>query len=172
MAATQGYCEYLLKTLKSRELFEWIELEPKRYWHSLLFMDQYNYGGIQAKDVRPELEARDLSQDPTQNGANDIVSSWNIAEFLPKVTQDYFVVIVSEYIYIPWKHSQDRVPLIAANKGGGLVSGTPSVTISAGAEMEAQPQRTDVVKVLVLSLFKAYSDLFASKVVVFPVFVN
>lgn len=48
---------------------------------------QYNYGGIQAKDVRPELEPSDLSQDPTQNGANEIVSSWNIAEFLPKVTQ-------------------------------------------------------------------------------------
>lgn len=26
--------------MSCRELFEWIELEPKRYWHSLLFMDQ------------------------------------------------------------------------------------------------------------------------------------
>jgi len=87
-----------------------------------------------------------------------------------EVVQDYFVVIVLEYIYIPWKHSQDRVALITANKGGSLVSCTPSVTISAGTDMEAQPQRTDVVKVRVLSLFKAYSNLFASKV--FPVFFN
>ena len=36
---TQGYCEYLLKTLQSRELFEWIELEPQHFWHSFLFMD-------------------------------------------------------------------------------------------------------------------------------------
>jgi len=52
--------------------------------------------------------------------------------------QDYFVVIVSEYIYIPWKHSQDRAALLAANRDGGIISSTPSVTISAGADMEAQ----------------------------------
>lgn len=138
MAAAQGYCEYLLKTLKSRELFEWLELEPKRYWHALLFMDQYNYGGIQAKDVRTDLDASDLSQDPTQNGANEIISSWNIAEFLPKVTQDYFVVIVSEYIYIPWKHSQDQAALLAAARGGDFASSTPSVSISTASDAEAQ----------------------------------
>lgn len=56
---------------------------------------QFNFGGIQAKDVRPELEPSDLSQDPIQNGANEIVSSWNIAEFLPKVTQVLFYFITT-----------------------------------------------------------------------------
>lgn len=28
--------------LYSRDLFEWIELEPFQFWHSLLFMDQVN----------------------------------------------------------------------------------------------------------------------------------
>lgn len=56
---------------------------------------QYNYGGIQAKDIRTDLDATDLSQDPTQNGANEIISSWNIAEFLPKVTQVLFNYIIA-----------------------------------------------------------------------------
>jgi DNA polymerase epsilon subunit 1 len=30
----------LLSLLNCRELFEWIELEPLQFWHSLLFMDQ------------------------------------------------------------------------------------------------------------------------------------
>lgn len=54
------------------------------------------------------------------------------------VVQDYFVVIVSEYIYIPWKHSQDRAAMLAATRDGGFTSSTPSVTISAGSDLEAQ----------------------------------
>lgn len=46
---------------------------------------QYNYGGIQAKNIEPATSQ--LSQDPTQNGANEIISSWNIAEYLPTVMQ-------------------------------------------------------------------------------------
>jgi hypothetical protein len=34
---------FFLLAMSRRELFEWIELEPKRYWHSLLFMDQVRY---------------------------------------------------------------------------------------------------------------------------------
>lgn len=26
--------------MEDRDLFEWIELEPSQFWHSLLFMDQ------------------------------------------------------------------------------------------------------------------------------------
>jgi hypothetical protein len=46
---------------------------------------QYNYGGIQAKNI--ETATSQLRQDPTQNGANEIISSWNIAEYLPTVMQ-------------------------------------------------------------------------------------
>lgn len=61
----------------------------------MLYRCSITYGGIQAKDVRTDLDASDLSQDPTQNGANEIISSWNIAEFLPKVTQVLFEFIVT-----------------------------------------------------------------------------
>ncbi|BBN04847.1 DNA polymerase epsilon subunit 1 [Marchantia polymorpha subsp. ruderalis] len=126
----QGYCEYLLKTVKARELFEWIDLRPKQYWHSLLFMDQHNYGGIKANTATQSFEHQE-----DQNGTlpEEIVSYWNIAEYLPKVTQDYFVVIVSEYIYIPWKHAMDE----AARRRAGPVSSTPSITVAAAADMEA-----------------------------------
>ncbi|KAL2635827.1 hypothetical protein R1flu_007306 [Riccia fluitans] len=133
ISTAQGYCEYLLKTLKARELFEWIDLRPKQYWHSLLFMDQHNYGGIRAN-----IATEPTHMQQVENGAQDytpeeIVSSWNIAEYLPKVTQDYFVVIVSEYIYIPWKHARDE----AAKRHEGLVSSTPSITVGAAADAEA-----------------------------------
>uniref|UniRef100_A0A2N9H1P4 DNA polymerase epsilon catalytic subunit n=1 Tax=Fagus sylvatica TaxID=28930 RepID=A0A2N9H1P4_FAGSY len=40
LSAAKAYCDSLLKTLQNRDLFEWIELEPLNFWHSLLFMDQ------------------------------------------------------------------------------------------------------------------------------------
>lgn len=66
LSAAKAYCDSLLKTLQNRfvmsndykmylsfsllvillsllncrELFEWLELEPLQFWHSLLFMDQ------------------------------------------------------------------------------------------------------------------------------------
>ncbi|KAF5789802.1 putative DNA-directed DNA polymerase [Helianthus annuus] len=74
--AAQTYCDSLLETLQKSTLFEWIDLEPTQFWHSLLFMDQYNYGGIQS---RPDQTSDDSPV--------DIVSRWNIADSLPKETQ-------------------------------------------------------------------------------------
>ncbi|KAL5717104.1 DNA-directed DNA polymerase [Ranunculus cassubicifolius] len=108
LSAAQAYCECLLKTLQTRDLFEWIELEPQHYWYSILFMDQYNYGGIQARADSEEV---------------DIVSSWNIAEYLPKVTQDHFVLIVSEFMLKPWQYSQEQ-----AAKRASFTQSTPSIT--------------------------------------------
>ncbi|KAJ7294671.1 hypothetical protein O6H91_Y241800 [Diphasiastrum complanatum] len=142
--AAQGYCAYLLKTLQTRELFEWIELEPQRYWHSLLFMDQFNFGGIQAKvseniNHLEKAETFDCSQEfPTDELSQpDIVSSWNIAEYLPKLTQEYFIVIVSEYIYLPWKHSQEQAARLAASRLASTFC-TPSVTVAAAADIQAE----------------------------------
>eukprot|EP00250_Pteridium_aquilinum_P003833 c14110_g1_i1 orf=789-5363(-) len=141
--AAQGYCEYLVKTLQTRDLFEWIELDPQRYWHSLLFMDQYNYGGIQIKDVQlldsnssEKMSQNNASQDDPELSQPDIISSWNIAEYLPKVTQDYFIVIVSEFLYIPWKHAQEQTKSRAAAKAVASTSCTPSVTVAAAANTE------------------------------------
>ncbi|XP_024985920.1 DNA polymerase epsilon catalytic subunit A-like isoform X2 [Cynara cardunculus var. scolymus] len=106
LSAAQAYCDSLLKTVQTRDLFEWIELEPLQFWHSLLFMDQYNYGGIQAKSDQTDESTHD---DPQV----DIVSSWNIAENLPKETQDHFILIVSEFMYLPWKFAQDEATAAA-----------------------------------------------------------
>ncbi|TKY67092.1 DNA polymerase epsilon catalytic subunit A [Spatholobus suberectus] len=78
LSTAKAYCDSLLRTIQSRDLFEWIELEPLQFWCSLLFMDQYNYGGIPAK-------SDEVMNDESQV---DIISSWNIAEYLPKKIQN------------------------------------------------------------------------------------
>ncbi|KAL5211891.1 hypothetical protein ABZP36_022738 [Zizania latifolia] len=131
LSSARAYCDSLLKTLQTRDLFEWVELEPLHYWHSLLFMDQYNYGGIQAKMLNATSEE-------SSDGDNDIdiVSSWNIAEYLPKATQDHFVLIVSEFLYIPWKYMKEQVALRSTIRDD--TSCTPSITIMAAENLEVQ----------------------------------
>ncbi|GLU18367.1 hypothetical protein SLE2022_346730 [Rubroshorea leprosula] len=125
ISAAKAYCDSLLKALQSRELFEWIELEPMHFWHSLLFMDQYNYGGILA------------GADENSNKSEvDIVSNWIIAQHLPEKIQDHFVLIVSEFLHIPWKYAQE----LAVNRkssGDGNIC-TPSVTVTTAETIEAQ----------------------------------
>ncbi|KAI3706102.1 hypothetical protein L1987_76358 [Smallanthus sonchifolius] len=124
LLAAQAYCDSLLETLQKREIFKWIELEPTQFWHSLLFMDQYNYGGIQAKS--------DQTDDDSQV---DIVPRWNIAENLPKEIQDHFILIVSEFLYLPWKFAQDQVSKIANIRNGD--SCTPSITAAAAETFQS-----------------------------------
>uniref|UniRef100_A0A0D9YSR4 DNA polymerase epsilon catalytic subunit n=1 Tax=Oryza glumipatula TaxID=40148 RepID=A0A0D9YSR4_9ORYZ len=131
LSSARAYCDSLLKTLQTRDIFEWVELEPLHYWHSLLFMDQYNYGGIQAK-------MQNATSEGSSDGDNDIdiVSSWNIAEYLPKATQDHFVLIVSEFLYVPWKYMKEQVVLRSTTRDE--TSCTPSITIMAAENLEVQ----------------------------------
>ncbi|KAK1275110.1 DNA polymerase epsilon catalytic subunit A [Acorus gramineus] len=84
------------------DLFEWIELESLQFWHSLLFMDQYNYGGIQ---VKANAENTIKVHRPSNGNMGDesqveIVSSWNIADYLPKEIQisSYFSAKLLEIV--------------------------------------------------------------------------
>ncbi|OMO70162.1 hypothetical protein CCACVL1_19081 [Corchorus capsularis] len=125
ISAAKAYSHSLLKALQNRELFEWIELEPVHFWHSLLFMDQYNYGGILAG-----------SDENLQHKSEvDIVSSWNIAQYLPEKIQDHFVLIVSEFLHTPWKYAQDQAINRTSSLDGSIC--TPSITITAAESFEA-----------------------------------
>ncbi|CAI0398250.1 unnamed protein product [Linum tenue] len=135
ISTAKAYCDSLLKTLQTRELFEWIELEPLQYWHTLLFMDQYNYGGIPAK--ADGLSENDSQDDHSQREESqvDIVSSWNVADYLPKQIQDHFVLIVSEFMFIPWDYARKRAATRASLQDS--TSSTPSISIAAAESFES-----------------------------------
>ncbi|XP_073270441.1 DNA polymerase epsilon catalytic subunit A-like [Primulina huaijiensis] len=150
ISAAKAYCESVLKTLQTRDLFEWIELEPFKFWHSLLFMDQYNYGGIQArlKDDSTEEFSGASIESMLNNSQVDIVSSWTIAENLPKSTQDHFILIVSEFLYFPWKYTLEESEKRASAVGNLC---TPSITASTAEILESQ--MTEFLKIKIRSHF-------------------
>ncbi|KAJ8551982.1 hypothetical protein K7X08_028425 [Anisodus acutangulus] len=79
VSAAKAYCDSVIKAVQTRELFEWIELEPLQFWHSLLFMDQ-----------------------------------------------DHFILIVFEFMYVPWKYAQEQATHRESTSDGDLC--TPSIT--------------------------------------------
>ncbi|CAH8251565.1 unnamed protein product [Arabidopsis lyrata] len=96
LSAAKAYCESLLSTVGNSDIFEWILLEPVHYWHSLLFMDQYNYAGIRATD--DEISLDEVTIEP----------KWSVARHLPEYIERDFIIIVAKFIFDPWKFAIEK----------------------------------------------------------------
>ncbi|XP_057534123.1 DNA polymerase epsilon catalytic subunit A-like [Amaranthus tricolor] len=166
LAAGRAYCDSLLNALQTRDLFEWVEIEPLHFWHSLLFMDQYNYGGIQAKD-HDEFSASVSASSSTRLPGDlqgEIVSSWNIAEHLPKSTQEHFVVMVSEFMYKPWEYALNHIADEAIFEDGDL--STPSISVPVAEKFEAlliEFVKDQISSYFTEKLFMLVREIFHSK---------
>ena len=109
LASAAAFVDGLRASLRRRELFSWLELEPSRQWHSLVFRGPYDYGGLLASSL-PGASAwsghdtqgpDDFELDPATaraKGASDAAEAldmhWNIASFLPESLREHFEVIV------------------------------------------------------------------------------
>ncbi|ESQ36065.1 hypothetical protein EUTSA_v10006524mg [Eutrema salsugineum] len=96
LSAAKAYCESLLTAVGNSDIFEWILLEPVHHWHSLLFMDQYNYAGIRATD--DEISPDEVTIEP----------KWSVARLLPEYIQRDFIIIVAKFIFDPWKFALEN----------------------------------------------------------------
>ena len=67
-----AYSQYILKTVKAKPLFTFLELEIKEYWDFLAWYDSFNYGGRGCVEV---VEA--------ENQTLDTIMNWQLATFLP-----------------------------------------------------------------------------------------
>eukprot|EP00727_Mastigamoeba_balamuthi_P002173 m51a1_g11953 putative dna polymerase epsilon catalytic subunit a (2223) ;mRNA; r:757795-765860 len=92
-----GYTKFLVDTLQASQLFAGVLISPRRYWDVLLFVDSHNYGGVTA-------DPHGLSF------SDEIVSNWNIAEFLPAYVEKHFVVTVSSLL-LRLANMKDMLPL-------------------------------------------------------------
>jgi DNA polymerase epsilon subunit 1 len=82
-----AYSQYILKSIKAKPLFHFVDLEIKEYWDYLVWYDPYNYGGKACQEV-VEQEKQKL----------DTVMHWQLAAFLPTAFQPIFHDWVVEFI--------------------------------------------------------------------------
>lgn len=82
-----AYSQYILKSIKGKPLFHFIDLEIKEYWDYLVWYDEFNYGG---KATQKVIEAE------TQN--LETIMHWQMSTFLPVRLQPTFSDWVIEFI--------------------------------------------------------------------------
>uniref|UniRef100_H3G7C4 DNA polymerase epsilon catalytic subunit n=1 Tax=Phytophthora ramorum TaxID=164328 RepID=H3G7C4_PHYRM len=98
----QTYLNFILQTVLSNELFQVLNFTPKKYFSNLFFMDAENYGCILLKNVVPEGEQEEENDHDSEGSGEkkplEIVSHWNIANYLPRGVDEYFLILVGQFI--------------------------------------------------------------------------
>ena len=92
-----AYSQYILKSIKAKPLFHFLDLEIKEYWDYLVWYDEFNYGGKACQEV---VEA--------ENQKLDCIMHWQLSKFLPTPLQPIFNDWVVEFIEILHKLKRPR----------------------------------------------------------------
>ncbi|PTB77441.1 DNA polymerase epsilon, catalytic subunit A [Trichoderma longibrachiatum ATCC 18648] len=87
-----AYSQYIIKSIKSKSLFHFIDLEIKEYWDYLVWYDEFNYGGKACQQVA-DSEEQNL----------ETIMHWQMATFLPLRLQPIFQDWVIEFIQLMHK---------------------------------------------------------------------
>ncbi|KAK4697394.1 DNA polymerase epsilon subunit 1, partial [Lecanoromycetidae sp. Uapishka_2] len=82
-----AYSQYILKSIKAKPLFHFLDLDIKEYWDYLVWYDEFNYGGKGCQEV-VEAEAQQL----------DTIMHWQLTTFLPIEYQPVFHDWIVEFI--------------------------------------------------------------------------
>ena len=82
-----AYSQYIVKAIKAKPLFTFLDLEITEYWDYLAWYDEYNYGGKGCKEVVHADEQR-----------VDTIMHWHFSTFLPLTLQDVFQRWAVEFI--------------------------------------------------------------------------
>ncbi|KAL6707424.1 DNA polymerase epsilon catalytic subunit [Coniothyrium glycines] len=136
-----AYSQYIIKTIKSKPLFQFMELEIKEYWDYLVWYDDFNYGGKGCKEVVEE-----------ENQTLEDIMCWQLAQFLPPTLQPTFNDWVLEFIEV--MHARKR-PTITED------GSTPRVTQIPLRPLTIDPnEQTHILpKTFTKPLFKQISTL-------------
>ena len=92
-----AYSQYIVKSIKAKPLFHFLDLDIKEYWEYLIWYDEYNYGGRACKEVVAE-EGQHL----------DTVMHWQLSTFLPLQYQSVFHDWVVEFVHLMHRIKRPR----------------------------------------------------------------
>ena len=82
-----AYSQYIIKSIKAKPLFSFLDLDIREYWDYLIWYDEFNYGGKACQEV-VETEIQPL----------ETIMHWQLATFLPSLYQQIFHDWIIEFI--------------------------------------------------------------------------
>ncbi|XP_012276956.1 DNA polymerase epsilon catalytic subunit A [Orussus abietinus] len=109
-----GYVEFVVSTIRNKELFHSIEITCEQCWEYLIWLDLPNHAGVRGK-LPGRLEnsqndnSNDLISQIDENEDEDdpkVVMNWNIMEYLPTEAfcQASFRAVIAGYITAIYQH--------------------------------------------------------------------
>ncbi|EFX03340.1 DNA polymerase catalytic subunit a [Grosmannia clavigera kw1407] len=122
-----AYSQYVLKSIKSRPLFSFIEMDVKEYWDYLVWYDEYNYGGKACQTIE---DVPPGSLQPLET-----IMHWQMNTFLPVRLQPVFSDWVIEFIQL--MHSLKR-PAIADDGSTQRLTQIPLAVLRGGSSSNSQ----------------------------------
>ncbi|KAL1514239.1 hypothetical protein ABEB36_003526 [Hypothenemus hampei] len=120
--------EFVVNSIRNKELFHSLEISYKRCWEYLLWLDPANYGGILGKAPHEEEQNKDQESDSEDEDENEAILNchWNIAEQLPDRAEcrRNFEAIIAGYIYAIYTKLKQKktstMPLALSQPSFGL----------------------------------------------------
>ncbi|XP_011332677.2 DNA polymerase epsilon catalytic subunit A isoform X4 [Ooceraea biroi] len=97
-----GYMEFVVQTIRNKELFHSIEITYDQCWEYLIWLDLHNHAGIKgqlSKDTNDD-EEDDENTENDDDDAPKVVMNWSLMECLPKEAgcQANFSTVIAGYI--------------------------------------------------------------------------
>lgn len=130
-----AYSQYILKSIKAKPLFHFLDLEIKEYWDYLVWHDSFNYGGKACQEV-VETDTQPL----------ECIMHWQLNKFLPPAMQSIFHDWVVEFIDL--MHGLKRPQLDrVGNQSTPRPTQLPAISLTETAE-ETQVLQQSVAKPL------------------------
>ncbi|XP_059611898.1 DNA polymerase epsilon catalytic subunit 1 [Phlebotomus argentipes] len=89
-----NYIDYIVQSIRNKEMFHGVHLTFQQSWKYLLWMDNFNYGGIR---VNPEVsEENSLEIEMTFNIENELPKEGNCAEYFGKLISALLTSLATE----------------------------------------------------------------------------
>ena len=105
----QAYIDFILQTLRKRPMYAHLGLHVNRVWSSLLWMDSYNWSGVELMEDESERAyalavVSGVSEDEQRLLGPSLVSCWHMSEYLPPLCQRGLRAVVERFLLQPYKH--------------------------------------------------------------------
>lgn len=94
-----SYADYVVKSIRNKELFHSVHLSFQQCWDFLLWLDTANYAGIRG-DLPSEVQSSQNTNTTTEGGEITLEMNWAISETLPSEgkCRDNFETFMSLYM--------------------------------------------------------------------------
>ncbi|XP_026760531.2 DNA polymerase epsilon catalytic subunit 1 [Galleria mellonella] len=137
-----GYVEFVVQSIRNKELFHGIDIRYKQCWSYLLWLDEANHAGVQGKLPQGLVEVGSSQLPPaeeeTDNDECSITMQWNLANFLPASVREQFAAAVAGFLSAAYSQSDQLAALLRGEISQKLFQVTEKINSRTPSLREAE----------------------------------